>query len=148
MIIVEIVEAGITWRSTNMGRPGRPLWTSNRRSFEGSTITVSANPKLLSFVGFADHGMKKYYPKALVLLSNIQTGLRAPESRASRPSDEPEESFSGKSLGHTRGMQTTCHATAPNMGRINTRAQSRRRAQRGAEAFRDRRQLLVSTLNS
>ena len=92
MITAEIVEVGITRRSTNIGRPGRPLWTSNCRSFEGNTITVST--KALLFVGFAHNGTVKYHPKVVESPSNIRLGLRTPESQISGPSEKTKESFS------------------------------------------------------
>jgi len=94
MITAEIVEAGITRRSTNMERRPRPLWTSNCTSLEGKTITDSINPWSLLFPGLVFNGTTKYHPKVLVSPANIRAGLRIPESQVSRPSDEPKESFS------------------------------------------------------
>ena len=101
MITAEIVEAGITRRSTNMERPGRPLWTSSCRSLEGSTITDSINPKSILFLGLVHGGIMRYHPKVLVLPAKIRMGLRMPERQALGPSDEAEHGISRETLGYT-----------------------------------------------
>jgi len=125
MITAEIVEAGITRRSIDIERPGRPLWTSNCRSLEGNTITDSIGPKSPLLAGLVQDGVTRYHPKVPVLPSNIQMQLKMPGEQIPEPSDEPTESFNRESLGYTRDEQTVCHATAPKMGKINTRANSK-----------------------
>lgn len=96
MIAAEIVEAGITCRSTNIDRPSGPLWTSSCRSLEGKMITDSTNQTSLLFLDFVGDENVIGYPKVPVLPPNIRIGSGTPESRVPEPSGKPEEKFSRK----------------------------------------------------
>lgn len=122
MITAEMVDAGITRRSTNIERPSGPLWTSNCRSLEGSTITDSANSTLPLFVGFAHDETVRVTPKHLCGAPVTEWDHGHQKAKYQNPGIRLKELSAAGPTGILGARQTICHATAPKVGNISTRA--------------------------